>query len=265
MGEILVKKEKFYYKVKLSRPEKHNALTPGMIQELTEFFKTAGKDKFASVIVLTGAGSSFCSGGDLAWMKSSVKFKAKENIADATKLFEMFEAAAKCPLPILGYVQGNVFGGGIGLVSICDIAIAEVNSKFCFSEVKLGLIPAVISSFVLRKMALNKAKEYMLTARIFDAETAFNSGLIEFTGRELEAKAYLEETLDFIGKAGPQAIRLVKGLFERQRFLNEEQIKEVSIKTISECRVSPEGQEGLKGFLEKRKPGWVWNTHEDEE
>ncbi|OFZ15447.1 MAG: hypothetical protein A2Z20_12165 [Bdellovibrionales bacterium RBG_16_40_8] len=265
MGEIIVKKEKFYYNVKLNRPDKHNAMSQKMIQELTEFFKTAGNDKFAKVIVLRGAGTSFCAGGDLAWMKSSINFKIKENMADATKLFDLFDAAAKCPLPILSYVQGNIFGGGIGLVSICDIAIAEANAKFCFSEVKIGLVPAVISSFVLQKMHINKAKELMLTGRIFNADTAHSSGLVEYVGRELEAKEQLDEILYLIGSNGPKAIRLVKRLFYNQRFMNEAQIKADSIKTIAECRVSAEGQEGLKSFLEKRKPAWAWITQEDED
>ncbi|MCB0349802.1 MAG: enoyl-CoA hydratase/isomerase family protein [Bdellovibrionales bacterium] len=264
MSDIIVKKEKFYYTVKLNRPEKHNAFTPETISELTEFFKMADKDKFAGAIVLSGEGKSFCAGGDLEWMKSAVDHTLKENMADSKKLFEMYEAAANCTLPVIGYLHGSVFGGGVGLAAICDIAVAEFDTRFCFSEVKLGLVPAVISSFVLKKMNMNKAKELMLTGEVFEAPEAMAAGLIEFSGRELEAKAYVESVLNNIGKNGREATREVKRLISQLRFSDEKSTKEESIKVISERRVSAEGQEGIKSFLEKRKPAWAWSMPDNE-
>jgi methylglutaconyl-CoA hydratase len=260
MSEVLISKENFYYNVRLNRPEKHNAFNQNMIAKLTSFFREANNDKFAGAVVLTGAGASFCAGGDIEWMQSMAGYSLKENQADAKLLFEMFEAASDCTLPILGHVQGNVFGGGVGLAAICDIAIAESSTKFCFSEVKIGLVPAVISSFVMKKMNINKARELMLTGRSFSADVAFESGLIEFVGRELESKEYLQSTLANIGKNGPEATRETKKLLEMQRFADKAAIKNESIRVIAERRVSAEGQEGLKSFLEKRTPAWIWGT-----
>lgn len=260
----MIKKEKFYYTVKLNRPEKHNAFTVETIRELTEFFKMANNDKFAGAIVLSGEGKSFCAGGDLAWMKSSVHYSLEENKADAKNLFEMYEAASNCNLPILGYLHGNVFGGGVGLAAICDIAIAQVDTVFCFSEVKLGLVPAVISSFVLKKMSPSKAKELMISGQVFNAEIAHAAGLVEFVGRELEAKAYLDVAISSISKNGREATRELKRLLRHSYFSDEKSIKAESIKVISERRVSDEGQEGLKSFLEKRQPAWVWSLSDNE-
>lgn len=265
MSSVLIKKEKFYYSVKLNRPEKHNAFNPEMIQALTEFFKTASKDKFARAVLLTGAGSSFCAGADLEWMKSMAQIKMKENLADAKALDAMFAAAHDCELPIIGYLQGSVFGGGVGLAAICDIAVAEAATKFCFSEVKLGLVPAVISRYVLKKMQVNKAREWMLTGRVFDASEAKAAGLVECAGRELEAQAYLHETLKMIGQAGPEALRECKKLVGQVCSLPDEEIQEVTTQLIAQRRVSDEGQEGLKAFIEKRKPGWVFHEPQDED
>jgi methylglutaconyl-CoA hydratase len=263
MSEILVKKEKFYYNVKLNRPDKHNALNVTMIQQLTEFFTQAAKDKFAGAIILTGTGSSFCSGGDLEWMKSSVDLNLQENSTDAEMLFDMFDAGQKCPLPIIGYMQGNVFGGGLGLTAICDIAISEASTRFCFSEVKLGLVPAVISSFVMDKMQQNQARRLMITAELFDAQKAYESGLVEYVGRELEAKEFLKSTLKHISHNGPEAVRALKQLLLHNKSATREKIKSESVKVIAERRVSQEGQEGMKSFFEKRKPAWQWANPED--
>jgi methylglutaconyl-CoA hydratase len=263
MSEVLVKKEKFYYTVKLNRPLKHNAFTPAMIHELTDFFSSVEKDKFASAIILSGAGPSFCAGGDLSWMQSMAKFTPAENKADAKALFELFESAASCPIPIIGYFHGFVFGGGVGLAAICDTGVAEAGTKFCLSEVKLGLVPAVISSFVMNKMAQNKAREFMITGREFEAHEAKEAGLIEFVGRELEAQSYVRETLEKLGRNGPEALREIKKLLLHQRSANLSEVKSESIRVIADRRASDEGQEGLKSFLEKRKPGWVKSVDED--
>lgn len=259
---VLIKKEKFYYTVRLNRPDKHNAFDPEMIRKLTDFFIKANDDKFAGAILITGAGPSFCSGGDITWMKSIVDYNLQQNTNDATALFDMFEAASKCTIPVIGYVHGNVYGGGLGLTAICDVAIAESSTKFCFSEVKLGLVPAVISSFVMKKMALNKAREYMITGTVFDSQEALNAGLVEHVCRELEAREFIHRTLNSIGRNGPEAVREVKWLIDFNQKSSATDIKTESIQVIAERRVSAEGQEGLKSFLEKRKPAWHWSTEE---
>jgi methylglutaconyl-CoA hydratase len=265
MSEVLIKKENFYYTVKLNRPEKHNAFTPSMIKELTHFFRSAENDKFAGAIILTGSGHSFCAGGDLDWMKSSVNMTYDENLQDANALFDLFDSAQKCSLPIVGYMHGNVFGGGLGLAAICDIAISEFSTRYCFSEVKLGLVPAVISSFVLNKMNNNRARHLMISAKIFDASTAFDSGLVEFVGRELDAQDYLKETIQQISRNGPEALRHLKKLLLQMRPWVSPQVRALSTQVIAERRASDEGQEGIKSFLEKRSPAWMWpQTVEDE-
>ncbi len=259
---VIVKKEKFYYSVKLSRPDKHNAFNPEMIRELTQFFHSASKDKFAGAVLLSGAGQSFCAGADISWMKSIADYSLQQNMADATALYDMFEAAANCPIPIIGYLHGNVFGGGVGLAAICDIAIAEFSTKFCFSEVRLGLVPAVISSFVTKKMAFNKARAYMVTAQTFSADEAMTAGLVEHVCRELEAKDFVQRTLNHIGRNGPEATRETKWLINYIRTATPAEVKTESVEVISERRVSAEGQEGLKSFLEKRDPAWHWSAND---
>ncbi len=257
MSEIIIQKEVDHFSVRLNRPDKHNAFTPEMISELTQFFQKAADNKFARAVVLTGAGPSFCSGADIDWMKSMVNFTFEQNRHDADNLYDMFAAAERCPLPIIGYVQGNVFGGGLGLVSICDIAIAEANAKFCFSEARLGLVPAIISTFVLKKMRASKAKELMITAAAFSAQVAYEAGLIEYFERELEAKEYLTHTLKNISNNGPMAVQEIKRLVRFSHTAPEDQVRIEAVRTIAERRVSDEGQEGLAAFTQKRKPAWV--------
>jgi len=257
MQNIQVHKETDHYVLKLNRPEKHNAFNPEMIAELTDFFSKAAENKFARAVVMVGAGPSFCSGADIEWMQSMAGFSFEQNREDADRLFEMFDAADRCPIPIIGYLQGSIFGGGLGLVSICDIAIAEANAKFCFSEARLGLIPAVISSFVMRKMRANKAREYMLTAAPFGAPQAYEAGLIEHFERELEAREYMAHTLQSITHNGPEALQELKKLFRFLRTASPEEARAESGRQIAERRVSGEGQEGLASFLQKRKPAWV--------
>ncbi len=257
MAEIIVTSENNVMTIKLNRPERHNAMTPLMIRELTDAFRQAGDGLKCRAVILKGAGPSFCSGGDLEWMRSTVKYKYEENMKDAENLYEMYAAAADCPIPVLGYIEGHAYGGGLGLAAICDVAIAEESSMFCFSEARLGLVPAVISSFVTRKMRPNKVREFMLTAKPFDAAAALNAGLIEYMGRELEATEYLETTIKCLCDCGPMALRETKRLLGFLREHDNKSNRDESIRVIAERRVSTEGQEGLTGFLEKRKPAWV--------
>lgn len=242
--------------VALARPEKRNAFHPEMIQELTEVFTNAGKQGERAMVLL-GAGESFCAGGDIDWMKSMVEFSDEENRRDSEQLFDMFEAGRNCPIPLLGRVHGHAMGGGLGLLAICDIAAAEAQTSFCFSEVRIGLVPAVISSFVLEKMPAHRARELMLTGRVFNAETAVKAGLIHFQGQMKQVDSFIGETLVTILQAGPEAVKETKKLL---RFLSENprsSYREESTRVIAERRASEEGQAGLKSFLEKNPVPWV--------
>jgi len=256
LSEVIIEKEKFFYAVKLNRPKKHNAFNPEIIKQLTQFFKTAAKDKSVRAIYLSGVGPSFCAGADLEWMKSSAKFTMKQNLADAKALDKMFASAASCPLPIVSYLHGSGFGGGVGLAAISDIAVAEVETKFCFSEVRLGLVPAVISQYVLKKMLPNKAKEFMLTGQVFTAADACSAGLVEFSGRELESREYIFKALEKISEAGPEAVAGTKQLIGDLQTMARAEHSVLTTKVIAQRRVSKEGQEGLKAFFAKRRPNW---------
>ena len=241
--------------VKLNRQEKRNAFHPEMIAELTQIFKKA-KKREARAIVLSGEGESFCSGGDLDWMKSMANYTLKQNQKDSENLFDMYETARTCPLPVIGQIHGHAFGGGLGLVAICDVVVAESKTQFCFSEVKWGLVPAVISSFVMEKMAPSKAREWMLTAKVFTAPEALDAGLIHFQGDSSQVELYVKVTLDLLRKAGPEALKETKRLLQ---FLNENprsKYRKETTKVIAKARVGKEGQAGLKSFLEKKPTPW---------
>lgn len=243
--------------VSLNRPEKRNAFHPGMIKELTTVFKNMAKDKKVRAVVLTGEGQSFCSGGDLEWMKSMAKYSAKENLKDAVELFEMYWAIRSCPVPVIGKVFGHCFGGGAGLVGVCDIVAAEVDTQFCFSEVKWGLVPAVIGPFVVEKAAAQSIREWFLTAKVFRAPEARAGALINFCGTNSEVEFFLEETLKAIHQAGPEAVRETKKTHQAYSTINWKKTKTAVTKLIARRRVSAEGQKGLKAFLEKRTPQWT--------
>lgn len=256
MSQLLVKQDQDILSVRLNRPDKHNAFNPEMIKELTNIFQTAERDLNLRAVHLSGEGKSFCSGGDLEWMKSMAKYSSAENIADAKLLFEMYEAIKNCSLPVLASVQGNIFGGGLGLVAVCDVVAAEDSARFCFSEAKLGLVPAVISPFVMRKMHRTKAGEVMLTAKIFDGQEALVAGILNFVGTKDAVEKFIATQLVEIKNCGPESVRETKRLLN---FLLEnkwEQFKDRSSKVIAERRASKEGQEGLTAFFEKRNPSW---------
>ena len=242
--------------VSLNRPEVHNAFNAEMIEELTQTFLGVSQDKSIRAVVLRGEGKSFCAGGDLNWMKSMAAFSYEENIKDSQALFSMFEAAAHCPVPVIGRVHGSVFGGGLGLVAICDIVAAARDTKFCFSEAKIGLAPAVISPFVLKKIQHSRGRQMMLTAQVFDEMQALEMGLIHFSGPEEEVDDFIQSQVDFISANGPEAVCAAKHLLDFVPSHSWSDVRSETTKTIAERRVSAEGQEGMKAFFEKRKPNW---------
>lgn len=247
--------------VSLNRPDKRNAFHPGMIKELTEAFKAAAKDKTVEAILLTGEGKSFCSGGDLEWMKSMADFTLKENIKDADELFEMYWTIRNQPQPVLGRIFGHAFGGGAGLLAVCDIVAVEEKTQICFSEVKWGLVPAVISPFVTEKAGQPaRVREWFLTAKVFNGTEALNAGLITFAGDIDSVDAYLEQTLKQLKQAAPEAVRESKKLQLSYSPIDWTKVRPKVTELIAARRVSAEGQKGLKAFLEKRQPNWSANA-----
>jgi len=232
-------------RITLARPETRNAFDASLIAELAEAFVDVGR---ARAVVLAGDGASFCAGADVDWMRSSVGLSFEENVADATALRRMLEAIDGCPAPVVARVHGHALGGGAGLVAAADIAVAARDAQFAFSEVKLGIIPAVISPFALAKIGPGAARRYFVTGERFDAETALRIGLVHGVADDFDAA--VERVIGELLSAGPQAARWAK------RLVRERPDGPETARWIAERRTSDEGQEGLHAFLEKRKPSW---------
>lgn len=242
--------------VSLNRPEKRNAFHPGMIREITTAFKKAAKEKTVRAVLLTGEGQTFCSGGDLEWMKSMADYTLAQNMKDSKELFGMFWAIRSTPVPVVGKVFGHCFGGGAGLNAVCDIVAAEENTQFSFSEVKWGLVPAVISPFVTERASPARVREWFLTAKVFKAPEALQGGLINFSGSMTDVDKYLEDTFKLILGAAPEAVQDSKKLQQSYSTINWKKVEPQVTKLIAKRRVSAEGQKGLKAFLDKQTPVW---------
>ncbi|OHU87001.1 MULTISPECIES: enoyl-CoA hydratase/isomerase family protein [Pseudoalteromonas] len=240
--------------LELSRPEKHNAFDDGVIAELIQCIEHAnGLDIRA--LVLKTQGKHFSAGADLGWMKSMADNNYEENVADSAKLAKLMSVLATSPHPTVCLVQGAAFGGALGLIACCDIAIASPDAKFCLSEVKLGLIPAVISPYVIKAIGERQARRYFLTAEVFKAEQALALGLIHEISDDLNKSE--QHFIDTLLNNGPAAVKSAKALInEVANKTIDEQLIAHTAKRIAEIRVSPEGQEGLSAFFEKRAPSW---------
>jgi methylglutaconyl-CoA hydratase len=240
----------------LNRPEVRNAFNPEMIEELKQAIGEINEQKQIRVIHLKGEGKAFCAGGDLHWMQDMVNFSYDENQRDSQKLFALFEQLMNCPLPIIATVHGAAFGGGIGLVACCDYVICEEKTQFCFSEVKLGIVPAVISAFVLKKCSLGQIGPAMIAGNVFNAQQAKQMSLIHEVGDEDSVQDHLVTALNWFKETGPLATKETKKLIHSLGQMDWQQIKNLTCQTIAAHRTNAEGQEGLKSFLEKRKPSW---------
>jgi methylglutaconyl-CoA hydratase len=234
-------------RVTLARPERRNAFDAELIQELSEAFSDVGDE--VRGVLLAGEGKSFSAGADVEWMRSSVELSYEENVADARRLRMMLEAIDSCPAPVVARVHGHALGGGCGLVACSDIAVTAPDAVFAFSEVKLGIIPAVISPFALAKIGPSAARRYFVTGEKFDAETALRIGLVHGVDEDLDGA--VNAIVGELRSAGPEAARHAKKLvLERPDGLGTE-------RRIAQRRTSEEGQEGLRAFLEKRDPSWA--------
>lgn len=249
--------------VKLDRPQVRNAFDPQMISEITLSFQNFSQRKDLRAVVLQGEGKVFCAGADLEWMKSMVDFDINQNQADSEKLFLMFETIYNCELPVIGVVHGAAYGGALGLLACCDYVIAEEKTAFCFSEVKIGLVPAVISAFFQRKFSPASFRFLMLSGQVFNFEEASSMGLVHEVhqiqtesevAHELNKK--LQHYLTYFKESGPQAVKETKKLLNQLSQSKLEAQMGLTTKVIAERRVSAEGQEGLKSFIEKKSPSW---------
>lgn len=241
----------------LTRSELHNAFNEMMIAEIAGAFRKLGDREDVRVVVLAGEGKSFSAGGDINWMKKMVGYTFEENVADANAMADMLRAIRECPKPTIARVHGNAFGGGVGLTAACDIAVALESAVFCLSEVKLGIVPAVISPFVLEKIGPGQMRRYGLTAERFSAAEARRIGLVhEVFTTETEMDAWITKTSDLLKSNGPKALAAAKQIFTDVAGLHWDAVQQRTTRTIATLRASPEGQEGLRAFLEKRPPNW---------
>ena len=240
--------------VTLNRPDARNSFNEVMIAELTEVFGALSDETRA--VVLCGEGRVFCAGADVSWMKRSITYTEEQNAEDATAMAMMFRAIDECPCPVIGRVHGASLGGGMGFVGSCDIVVSEDKAVFGYTEVRLGIDPAIISPFSLPKIGSRFARRYYLTGERFDAAQAMLMGLVH----EVVPTEALDSTIDSIVEAilasGPEAVATAKRLIREILAMDREEAHAHSIATIARLRVSPEGQEGLAAFLERRKPNW---------
>lgn len=245
--------------LQLDRPDVHNAFGEQLIRELTEALQTAADDPAVRILVLSGAGKSFSAGADMNWMRSMVAASAEENELDAQHLARMLRRLNYFPKPTIARIHGAAFGGGVGLVACCDIAVAADSAMFALTEVRLGLAPAVISPFVFRRIGEGQARRFFLTAERFNAAQAQRMGLVQLVVPSDELDTTIAAQVALLLQGGPNALKQAKRLIysaaghdnTRQR-----QIDEDNAHLIARLRVSDEGQEGLRAFLDKRMPSW---------
>jgi len=249
-------KEKNLAKIFLNRPEVHNAMNENLMRELISLFKELNKDDDIRIIILSGEGKSFCAGADLNWMKSMVNFSKEENIKDSNLLLDLYEAIYNCKKPVIARVNGHAFGGGIGLFAVCDVVIAISNCKFAFSEVKLGIIPAVISSYIIRRLGIANMRRLFITGERFNSDYGKEIGLIDHVVDEKKLDEIVEKYVNLILTSGPNSIEEVKILTDSYEKMDLKSFKKYTVKKIAELRISKEGQEGINAFLEKRRSKW---------
>jgi len=240
VGRLRIEREQHVLRITLTRPERRNAFDAELIAELTEAFAEVGD---ARAVVLAGEGQAFCAGADVEWQRSSIDLSFGENVEDAHRLYRMCETIDRCPAPVVARIQGYALGGGAGLAACADIAVAATDAVFGFSEVKLGIIPAVISPFVLPRIGAH-ARRYFLTGERFDAQTALRIGLVQEVADDLDEA--VERIVSELLSSGPSAVR------EAKRLIRERPTGEETAQIAARMRTSEEGQELFRAFLERR-------------
>ena len=245
--------------VTLNRPEVHNAFNETVIAELTGALRALAADKTVRAVVLIGAGESFCAGADLNWMRKMATFSPAQNLADAKALATMLATLNEMPQPTIARVHGSAFGGGVGLVACCDIAIGTPDATFALSEAKLGLVPGAISPYVIEAIGARAARRYFLTAERFTAAEAFRLGLLHDLAQLSEIDARINELLGFLVTAGPRAQAEAKQLIRAvaHRPIDDTSVIAGTARRIARVRATPEAKEGMAAFLGKRRASWV--------
>lgn len=257
MPVLLTERDGGIVRMTLNRPDVRNAFDEAVIAALIAAARETARDRTVRAVVLSGNGKAFCAGADLAWMAKAVAYSREDNRRDAEDLSRMLEALDTLPVPLIGKVHGAAIGGGAGLVAVCDIVVSAEDALFGFSEVKLGIIPAVISPYVVPKIGVSAARELFLTGARFTAARARQVGLVH----QVVASAELDRTVDNYLRelltSGPEAIAAAKALIREIGGSRAADVIGLTTTRIAEQRVSPEGQEGMRAFLEKRKPEWA--------
>jgi methylglutaconyl-CoA hydratase len=242
--------------VTLTRPDARNSLNAGLIEEIRRCMEELAGDENVRVVVLTGEGDFFCAGADIGYMRDTANFSYEENLEDARHLAAMFGAVEECPKPIVARVKGAAIGGGIGLVAAADIGVAQEGTVFAFTEVRLGISPATIAPFVLRKIGYSQTRALFLTGERFDAERAREIGLVHEAVSEEDLDVAVQKKVEGLLAGGPEALAATKALLRELRDAGPGEATEITARRIAELRTGEEGQEGLGAFLEKREPAW---------
>jgi len=244
--------------VTLSRPEVRNAMSDVTLRELTDAFRLLAQDPATRVVLVQGQGKDFCAGADVQWMRAGGRMSAEDGARDARLFADMLTAVDSCPAPVVVLAHGNVYGGGLGLLAACDVALAADDARMSFSECRLGIMPAVISCWVLPKIGVANARRYYLTAEAFGAEQALRMGLVsEIVPSGGEGAARARDIVENVLRCGPNAVRAAKRAIPAIAAAPLDARVDMTVKTLVELRSSPEGQEGLTAFLEKRPPKWA--------
>jgi methylglutaconyl-CoA hydratase len=257
MPSILTERDGPILRITLNRPEVRNAFDEEVIASLTAAASDAAQDPHLRAVVLAGTGKTFCAGADIGWMSKAIAYTHSENLSDAEDLARMLERLDALPLPMIARIQGAALGGGVGLAAVCDIAIAAEDALFALSEVKLGILPAVVAPYVLRKIGVSAARELFLTGRPFGAARAKEIGLVHEVVPAASLDAAVAGRIAEILTAGPRGLATAKALIRAIAGAHPKDVIGLTTNTIAAQRVSEEGQEGLRAFLEKRKPSWI--------
>jgi methylglutaconyl-CoA hydratase len=256
MSLIEITQHESVVRVTLNRPEVRNAFNEELIAELKAWAESV-TPATARVAILSGAGKAFCAGADLHWMSRMIEYGREENVRDARELAELFNVLDRLPIPLIGRVHGAALGGGVGLAAVCDIVVAAEDAVFGFTEAKLGILPAVISPFCVRKIGVSAARELFLTAARFSAARAQQLGLVHAVAPEAEMDGAVDGYVRELLTSAPGAITGAKRLIAAIAGKPPVEVADLTSETIARHRVSAEGQDGMRAFLDKRKPGWM--------
>jgi methylglutaconyl-CoA hydratase len=257
MSSVLIERDGAILRITLNRPDVRNAIDEEVINSLSSAATAVAEDRTLRAVVLAGNGKAFCAGADIGWMAKAIAYSRQENLSDAEDLARLMERFDTLPVPVIGRVQGSALGGGVGLAAVCDIVVATDDAVFGLTEVKLGILPAVVAPYVLRKIGISPARELFLTGVRFDAMRAKEIGLVHEVVPADVLDAAVSRRIAEVLAASPAGIARAKALIREIAGAQPDHVIGLTTNAIAAQRVSEEGQEGLRAFLEKRKPSWT--------